>query len=35
MFHELNEYYQHIREMYEKKDIFVMSDSPDVAKSKR
>ena len=32
MFHELNEYYQHIREMYEKKDIFVMSDSPDVAK---
>ena len=32
MFHELNEYYQHIREMYERKDIFVMSDSPDVAK---
>ena len=32
MFHELDEYYQYIKGMYHKKDIFVMSDSPDVAK---
>ena len=31
MFHELDEYYQYVKGMYRKEDIFVMSDSPDVA----